>query len=214
MTTMHKTLITAALLYAGTIAALPAHAQDWYMGAAYSDTRGEVDATRISSELVGLGFFSAATASDVRDSGARLYAGRRLLPWLSTEAYYADLGKTQWRSVVTPAGDLAVSIRGKAYGLAALATISPFRDLTVFAKAGLARVESKASFAASGFVDVASTSATERRSSGMYGLGVVYDINRRLAVRLEYDVHTRLGGDTMGGRYDTQAASLGVTLRF
>ena len=191
-----------------------ANAQDWYVGAAYSETRSEVDAARISRELTGLGFFSATTVSDVRDRGARLYAGRQVFPWLAAEAYYADLGKTHWASSVTPKGEIMASIRGKAYGLAALATVSPFRDVTLFAKAGLARVESKANFAASGFVDLASSNATERRNSGMYGLGARYDINQRLSVRLEYDVHTRLGGDAMGGRYDVHAAHLGLVLRF
>ena len=92
-------------------AAEPAFAQRWYAGASYSSTRSEVDEGRIAGDLQGLGFFSASTSSDTRDSGGRFFVGCNVLPWLDAEIYYADLGKTKWDATVTPPGTLSASIK-------------------------------------------------------------------------------------------------------
>ncbi len=195
-------------------AAGPVFAQQWYAGASYSSTRSEVDEGRISGDLGGLGFFSASTSSDTRDSGGRLFIGRSILPWLDAELYYADLGKTKWDATVTPPGTLSASIKSKAYGIAALASITPVENLKLFGKLGVARTEAKASFASSGFVDLQASGRTEHRTGLVYGVGASYAFTPRLALRFDYDVHDDLGNDEIGGKFKVQAASLGVSIRF
>ncbi len=194
--------------------AAPAFAQSWYVGASAGTTRSEVDAVRINGELADLGFFSSRTSGDASDRTWRVFAGRSLLPWLDVEAYYADLGKTRWDSVVTPGGTLAARIKAKAYGITAIASLAPIERLRLFAKAGVSRTEARASFTAGGFVELDNSSASQRQTSALYGVGAQYALAPRLALRLEYDVHDKVGGDAMGGRYKVQSAVLGVVMPF
>ena len=114
---------------------------------------------------------------------------------------------------MTPAGTLAVTIRSRAYGLAALAGFSPTPGLKVFGKAGVARAEAKASPVGTGFVEV-SGGATERTTTGVYGLGLTYKVTGNVTARAEYDVHKDLGGDAMGGKFDVKSASLALQFSF
>jgi OOP family OmpA-OmpF porin len=195
-------------------AATPALAQSWYVGVSGGAARGEVDSGRINGELTGLGFVSSSTSSDTSDSTWRVFAGANLLPWLRSEAYYADLGKTMWSAAVVPAGALSARIEAKAYGLALVAHIAPVERLSLFAKAGVARTEADATFSGSGFVELAQGSTSKRQTSGVYGVGAQYAITPRVWVRAEYDVHDKVGSDEMGGRFKVQSATVGVVLAF
>lgn len=209
-----KKIIGWAGVAAMALVAAPACAQQWYVGASYASTRGEVDEGRVNGDLTGLGYFSSSTSSDVRDGGGRAFVGRNILPWLDAELYYADLGKTKWDATVTPAGTLSASIKSKAYGLAALASVSPIERLKLFGKLGVARTEAKANFSASGFVDLVTRSKTEHSTSFVYGVGATWEFAPRFAVRFDYDVHDDVGADSIGGKFKVQAASLGVSMRF
>jgi len=206
--------ISMALAALAALAAGPAFSQQWYGGLAFGATRSDVDASRIDSDLTGnLGFFTSSTSSDTHDSGTRAFIGRNLLPWLDVEAYYARLGDTSFTSTVTPTGTLSVNITSQAYGLAALASFSPMQGLKLFGKAGVARVESKASPTGTGFVEV-SGSVKEHRTSAVYGVGLLYQFTANVSGRAEYDVHQNAGGESMGGKFDVKSASLGIQFHF
>lgn len=212
----NPTMKTLALLGAAlaTLAATPAFSQQWYGGLSYGSVRTQVDSARINDDLTGnLGFFTASTSSDTRDSGYRVFLGRSLLSWLDVEGYYADLGETRFDSTVTPTGTLSVNIKSKAYGLAALAGLSPLEGLRLYGKLGVARGESKASPSSTGFVDTLG-GVNVKRTGAVWGLGAQYAITRQVSIRAEYDVHRDLGDDRMGGRFDADTASLGLLVRF
>jgi OOP family OmpA-OmpF porin len=125
---------TFKLIAAVTVlAATPAFAQSWFVGISGGSSRAEVDTGRIDAELRGLGFLSSSTSGDKTDSTWRVFAGAKLLPWLNSEAYYADLGKTRWSATVTPAGSLSARIKAKAYGLTLVAHVDPVERLRLFA---------------------------------------------------------------------------------
>jgi OOP family OmpA-OmpF porin len=196
------------------VAAAPAFAQSWYAGVSAGATRSDVDAGRINADLANLGFAAATTSSDKSDSTWRIFAGYTVLPWLDIEAYYADLGKTKWDATVMPQGTLSARIKSKAYGIAAIASLSPMERLRLFAKAGVARTEADASFSSSGFVELARTSTSKRQTSALYGIGAQYAITPRVSLRAEYDVHNKVGSDEMGGTFKVQSATLGVAFPF
>lgn len=209
---MKKTALAVAI--AAAMSATPSLAQQWYAGLGFSSTRGDVDTARINSDLTNnLGFFTAETSSDTKDSAARGFVGYSVLPWLDVEGYYAQLGDTQFDSTVTPSGTLSVTIASKAYGLVALPGFSPAKGLKVFGKIGVARVESRANPVGTGFVQVTG-GAKESNTGATYGLGMTYALNGNAAVRVEYDVHKDLGGDSMGGKFDVKAATIAMQFRF
>lgn len=196
------------------LAATPAFSQQWYAGASWGSVRTDVDNSRINADLVdNLGFFTAGTESDTRDSGARIFVGRKLLSWLDAEAYYADLGHTKFTSTVTPAGSLSVDIRSKAYGIAALAGGSLTGAFRLYGKLALARTESKAGASSTGFVETLG-GVTRNRTGLAYGAGMQYAITPTISARAEYDVHRDLGDAGMGGKFDARTISIGALVRF
>ena len=192
----------------------PALAQSWYAGASYAGTRGEVNTGSISGDLAGLGFSSSSITSDVSGSGGRAFIGYSFLPWLDAELYYADLGKTSWNATVTPPGTLSASTKSSAFGIAALASMSPMEKVKLFGKLGVARTEAKASFSSSGFVELDSSSKTEYNTSLVYGVGATWEFTPRFAARLDNDVHDEVGADSIGGTFKVQSLALGISVRF
>lgn len=209
---MHPLKLIAIITLAA--AAAPAFAQSWYAGASAGTTRSEVDAGRIDGDLLDLGFLSSSTSSDTSDRTLRLFAGRRVLPWLDVEAYYADLGKTRFDSVVIPGGSLSARIKTRAYGIVAIAGFSPAERMRLYAKAGVSRTDARANFSSSGFVELVTGSTSQKQTSGVYGVGAQYALTPRVSLRLEYDVHDKVGGDAMGGRFQVQSATFGVLMPF
>jgi outer membrane autotransporter protein len=86
--------------------------------------------------------------------------------------------------------------------------------LRLFAKAGVARTKADASFSSSGFVELSQSSTSKRQTSGVYGIGAQYAITPRVSVRVEYDVHDKVGSDEMGGKFKVQSATVGVVFPF
>jgi opacity protein-like surface antigen len=192
----------------------PALAQSWYAGASYASTKGDVNTGSINGDLTGLGFSSVSTTSDDTGSGGRAFVGYTILPWLDAELYYADLGKTSWNSAVTPPGTLSASVKSSAWGLAALASISPMEKVKLFGKLGVARTQAKASYSASGFVELYSSGQTVTNTSFVYGVGATWEFAPRFLARLDYDVHDDVGSDSTGGSFKVQSLALGVSFRF
>lgn len=196
------------------LAAAPAFAQSWYAGVSAGATRSDVDSGRINGDLTNLGFLTTSTTTDKSGTTWKIFAGMKVLSWLDVEAYYADLGKTKWDTAVTPQGTLSARIESKAYGIAAIASLSPMERLRLFAKAGVARTDADASFSSSGFVELAQSSTSKRQTSGVYGIGAQYAITPRVSLRAEYDAHDKVGSDEMGGKFKVQSATVGVVFPF
>ena len=96
----------------------------------------------------------------------------------------------------------------------AVAGFSPVERVRLYAKAGVSRTEAEADFSASGFVELVTGSTKQKQTSGVYGVGAQYALTPRVALRAEYDVHDKVGGDAMGGRFQVQSATLGVLMSF
>lgn len=208
----HIQAAAAALVLAAPVAA---SAQSWYVGIAGGRAKAALDAGRVDQDLTqNVGFFTSSTSTDESGSTWRIFVGHRVLPWLDVEAHYADLGKARFDATVTPAGTLGASIRSKSFGVAAIGFLMPTPATRVYGKLGVASTQAEASFSSSGFVELEKSSETKRKTAGYYGVGAQYDFNRNLSARVEYDVHTALGGDTIGGKFDVKATQVGLVWRF
>lgn len=204
--------VAAAALLA---AAMPASAAGWYAGVSLGNTYGQVNNGRIESDLRALGFSSASVSGDTKDFGGRAFLGRHVLPWLSVEGYYADLGDTNWRATTAPEGTVSARIESKAYGIALLPGFSPAKNLMVFGKLGIARAEAKASFASSGFAELESSSRKDTSTAALYGLGAAWRFEGSNAfVRLDLDSHDNLGSNEIGGKFKARAVHVGFGLGF
>ncbi len=211
---MKKKIIGCAAALAAMAAAMPASAAGWYAGLSASGTHSEVNTDRIGGDLRALGFSSVNLTTDTKDYGGRAYVGYRLRPWLAVEGYYADLGNTYWQGTVTPTGAIGARIESKAVGIALAPSFSPAKDMLVFAKLGVARAESKASFTSSGFVELENSSRKDTNTAAVYGVGAAWRFGESAFLRVDLDSHDSLGSNEIGGKFKVRAASVGFGLAF
>ena len=205
-----SSLTLALLLAAGT-----AQAQ-WYAGGSVGQAETSLDGGRRSAELVDLGFLSASTSVDDRDTAYRLYAGYRLHRYVASELAYVDLGEYTLSSTVAPAGTLRTRIRHSGAELSVLGLLPIGETFTLFGKVGVIALRSRAEFSGSGSVRVFddSGSHSSRRSGASYGVGMMADFGPRWSARVEYNRYEKVGGELTGGDSDAKALFAGLQYRF
>ena len=202
----------------GLAAGTPALAQmkkdaGWYIGAGVGSTKTDIDNAGINASLIGIGFASAATASDERDTGWKLFAGYQFNPNFAVELGYADLGRYSFSSTTVPAGALSGSVKIENNWSADLLGILPVGSgFSLFARAGVLYSEAKGSAAGSGAVAVVQPSFKDDDVNYKLGLGVGYDFANNVGLRGEWERYRVPDG--LGGHGDVDLFSVSLRFRF
>jgi len=210
----HK--ITLAIAATLALATAPTYAQ-WYAGASVGKSDITFDNAAQSDQFLDLGFPNPGTVSSTRDTGYRVFGGYQLHKYIAVEAGYVDLGKFDFRTDVSPPpGSLSGSTRISGFELSALGLLPIGDKVTAFARVGALAGETKTAYTGTGSIQVLIGGETQKRSSTqlVYGAGLSYAINNRLAVRGEWSKYTKLGNVLTGGQTDANLYSLGLVYRF
>lgn len=212
---MQKLPLFSALGAIVASAMLPAHAQ-WYVGAEAGSSRASAAGASQSEQLLDLGFEDATTSLDRSDRMARLHAGYRFNRHMAVELAYTDLGEFRVRSTVLPAGTLEAAVKTRGADLSVLGLWPIGERFTVFGRVGAFAARSRATFSATGSVELVEGGErqSERSTRVLYGLGVMYDVTPRLALRAGWTHYDRVGHAVTGGELDIRTLSAGITWRF
>ena len=179
MKTRNKALAAATTLFALSATVLSAHAEGLYVG-------GSLGPSHYKGDTIG-----GSATSDHGDTGLKVYGGYGILPFLSVEAGYANLGKFK-----SPAADLRAS------GL--------FADVVGTVPLG-------AGFSALGSIGLfngklaSSTAGSDRGTSYKLGAGVQYEFDKNIGVRGEWE---RYRFDALATKASTDIYTVGVNYRF
>lgn len=133
-----------------------------YFGIGFGDT--SADMTNTAGQII-----------NYSSSGLRLVGGNQISQYLAVEAEYLDLGKFT--------GD-TVSVAAKGVGLSGLLSIPVSTSLSVFGKAGFARIETTAT-ANSGAA--LATRDSDTRIGTLLGYGVTLDVAANASIRISWD---------------------------
>lgn len=192
-------------LMAGLLLALfasAAQAGDWYAGMALGTAHLKDDAS--SNGMV--------IHRDSTSAGYKLFAGYRVNQYLAAEASYSNLGKEtfHWQrgSQESGAGD----IKAQSFSAALVGNVALTRELGLFARLGVAQVQGKyqESWSQPGYTET--ISRKKSKAVANYGAGVIYAFDRDVALRAEYEGHSKLKDNDVGVR--SQLLSLGLIYRF
>jgi OOP family OmpA-OmpF porin len=212
------------LLLAGASFSTSASAADWYVGGSVGRSQIEVSTSAIEQGFQEDDDFVATdTSLDDADVGWKLFIGYRLLPILSLEAGYLDLGRATFDTTIVDAPPpfdaitpFEIRARAEAAGphLSGVLHLPLTPRLQVMARAGLFRW--KADFTER--LPDTGTTRVDRSEDDVdlqYGVGVQLALNEAFGARFEWerlaDVGEGIGGRT--GR-DVDFFSLGLTLGF
>jgi OOP family OmpA-OmpF porin len=198
---------TAALLAFALVAVAPSYGQTARSPGPWMG--GRMDTNLYLGANVGQSRFRTScddvpASCDDKDVGWRFFAGYQFHRNFAVEGGYFQLGEA------TASGG-GISAEAKVRGLELLGVaIFPVMDqLSLFAKAGVAR--SRVSVSGSGFGVAAS--AKDNSTDFTFGLGAQYLFTRNFGARLEWQRYDAVGGDNTG-KDDLDLFSLGVLYRF
>lgn len=194
---MRKGISAAALAIGvfGTALSCNTFAQQeagFYIGANFGFTRADTGtaADELRNDLLAIGFSSATVSIDESDTGFKLLAGYQINRNIAVEAYYANLGTYKFTAAttgptVTGSGEIEVTGIG-----VDVIGIMPFGGaLSGFARVGLFRGESEASFTATGPSGTASDSGSDDGTDFKLGVGIQWAIGRNLGLRGEIEYY-------------------------
>ena len=207
--------MTAAVVGAAAAWMTPALAQSgFYIAAGAGAARHSLDTSNVNRQLTALGFTGARTSSSESETGYRISAGWQTVPHVALEVSYVDLGKPEWSSTADRPGTFGARLKTTAWTIDLVPQYHFRNGFGILGRLGYARTESKADFSSSGVFRLGSSSAKERRNGWDAGLGVSYAITKNLSVRAEWTHFPDIGGDAVGGRYDTNLYTAGAVFRF
>lgn len=217
---MFKKTLAAALVLG--LASTGAQAADWDVSGYIQGNLGQAKAEKPSvvKDVQRLG---ARTSSDKTDTAYKLIVGLQLNPYVALEAQYTDLGKSNYKvSASGPSGSMRAKMDfdTKGYGANLVGTL-PIDKFTLFAKAGLHNLRTKASrvihsntvFGDFNFKD----SKTVTKWTQSYGIGASYEFIDNLAVVAEVERYRNVADKNWDGdkvKHDIDMLSAGIRYKF
>lgn len=210
---INKTIFFLAAGVMATMASMPASAQ-WYVGGALGATKSKVSDSALP--------ISGSTASSLsKDESASVYGlgvGYDLNRTWSLEGGYTSNGKIGGRRTSTAGtvGTFGAESTGYAWYGTGIGKL-PLQDkFYLFGKLGLARTTTKTNLDTTGAVTLPAGTNMNRKHSEfnlLWGLGVGYDINRSVGLRLDY-TQVKNVGNTNTGEGNIHSFTAGIGYRF
>lgn len=205
----------AAVLVAGTIGTAQAQTPatgPWYIGAGAGVSKLDADSDFRSAVQSGFGS-NFTTDIDDEDTGWKVYAGYRALPWLAIEASYADYGKAKLKANSTlPAASIDTKWEVEAFALDLLPTFDMDR-FSLFARLGAAFYRVRAD-STTVFTGGTTVSGSEKKNDVAFkwGGGGAFQFTPNFGLRVEYEQFE--AGNSSTGKGDVSLLSASLLYRF
>lgn len=196
---MKKVFLAGAI--AAAFVAMPASAQ-WYVGGGVGSSKVTgADGTAPTTPPLTL------TGADSNKASVKIYGGYQITPNWGIEAQYADLGNRDF-AIRNGAGvQLATgSLKATQFSIAGTGTLPLASNFSLFGKLGISSNHGKIS--AVGISDRGS------KTSPLIGVGVAYNFNPKLAVRLEYEDFGKFSNDGSASGGAIRANNFALSLKY
>jgi OOP family OmpA-OmpF porin len=204
---MKKILMAAAI--AGAFVAAPASAQ-WYVGGGVGSAQAKLGTASASSG----GVTASVQGNSSSDTSYKIYGGYQFTPNWGVEAQYVNLGKYNYSITSNVAGvSGSGSYKPESWGLAGTGTLPLSNNFYLMGKLGVAFNKVRdGGFCVSGPGGSACGNVGNGNKTDLLaGLGVGYNFNKNIGVRVEYENFGKMSkGDSGSGNIkgDNWAVSL------
>lgn len=193
--------------------ALATEESGWLFGANIGQSTANIDDDKIRANLLGTGLTSATFNNDEKNIAFKLFGGYKFNRYFALEGGYFDLGQFGYTATTVPAGSLIGTIKIKGVNFDVVGMLPLSDKFSAFGRLGVQYAESKDTFANTGAV-AAPLNASPNKNIGNLkaGIGLQYDFDKSLALRLEGERY-RIN-DAVGSDGDISMLSLGLVYRF
>jgi OOP family OmpA-OmpF porin len=210
-----KTAATLGLLGCAVMSIPFATAADdaaWYIGGNIGQSRAKIDDKSISTALFGAGFNSSISNND-KNTAFKLFGGYQFNRNFAVEGGYFNLGEFGYTATTVPAGSLTGKIKLQGLNLDAVGMLPLSEKFSVFGRLGMQYAQAKDDFSSSGAVpSPTNPNPSKKALNYKAGVGVQYDFNRSLGMRVEAERY-RID-DAINNKGDINMYSLGLVYRF
>ena len=184
----------------------------WYVGGNIGQSRAKIDDARITPQLPG----KASISDDSKGNAFKLFGGYQFNKNFAVEGGYFNLGEFGYAATTVPptgAGTLNGKIKLQGLNIDAVGMLPLDHKFSVFGRLGLQYAQAKDNFSSTGAVTTP-TNPNPSKNTMNYkaGLGVQYDFNRSLGMRVEAE-RFRID-DAIGNKGDVDMYSVGLIYRF
>lgn len=165
---LKKNIFAAALALSCAVISASASAES-YFGGTVGRAKWNVDCT-------------GTNACTTSSTGYKLFLGYEFTPVVSFEGAYVSMNE-----VTARVGNLSAGFTGRGLDMAAVFKAPAYKDFQAFGKLGVSYLKGEITATMSG------VSAADNRYStqGLVGFGVLYNIDKKVALRAEFD-HRRV----------------------
>jgi OOP family OmpA-OmpF porin len=200
-------------LSAFTFAASSAMAGDWYAVGSIGQAKvKDFNQSELDAELRGLGVTGLTSSLDDSDTAFKLHAGYQFNRNFALEGGYLNLGKANYSARFT-GGTASAELKTDGWSLSAVGILPLNEQFSLFGKLGAAYNTVKVNIAATGPGGNAAVSDKDSDVGAVYGLGASYNLTKQIALRAEYEVYDKIGGNETG-KSKVDVWSLGIAYKF
>jgi OOP family OmpA-OmpF porin len=179
--------------------------QGFYVYGAIGASTLTFDQDGIDSSLVAAGARNVSSSVDEVDFGYKLQVGYMFNRYVGIEGGWVDLGKFRY-SATTATGSGSVSISAQGFNLAVLGAWPVADRFSLIGRLGMINADVKAKGTA---VNASDTSVKPN-----LGLGAMYQVTPRVAIRAEWERFFNLGDENKTGQGDIDLWSVGLRYSF
>ncbi|MEX0963956.1 MAG: outer membrane beta-barrel protein [Pseudohongiellaceae bacterium] len=184
----------------------------WYLGANVGQTEADLDSRGIIARQSAAGFTNTRLEKDDEDVGFKLFGGYQMSKYLAVEGGYFDLGKFGYKTFMSPAAVFDVDTKLRGVNIDLVGKFPMTEKLHGFGRFGATRYQSKDNNRGWGAIAISPFGDKDYDNSHKYGVGLQYDIDTNLSLRLEAERYNI--DDVMLSSSDVDMYSLGLVYRF
>jgi OOP family OmpA-OmpF porin len=202
-------VLFAGVFFAASFAiSSAAHAQGWYGGVGFGETKYD-GLNGFCNDLLALLPGGTTCSSDDKDSGWKLFAGAQFHQNAAVEFGYLDLGKGTI-SLSGPGVGGTAAWEATGFNLALVGTLPVNNEFGFLGRIGFFMWDLDFSVSGVGGSSSASASGTDIT----YGVGVKYDFSKTVGMRAEWEKFKDVGDEIETGQGDIDLLSLSLVFRF
>jgi OOP family OmpA-OmpF porin len=184
----------------------------WYLGAGVGQSRAKIDDERIIRSLTANGATMSSFTSDERDTGYKLFVGKKLNRYLAVEAGYFDLGKFDFAATTSGNGSFNGEAGFRGVNIDVVGELPLSQRLSLLARVGAQYGRSTAEFSGNRLNGVtAPRPGNAEKLNAKAGLGLEYKLNESWALRGEVERYRML--DPVGNRGDIDMGSISLVYK-
>lgn len=184
----------------------------FYVGGSVGESQAKIDNNAIVARQLSDGFTNIRLETKDSPTGYKIFGGYQFSPYFAIEGGYFELGDFSYRAFMSPNTIYKAHTKPRGINVDLVGILPLSERFSALGRVGATHYRNKDSYRGYGAINASPYGSNESDNSHKYGLGLQYDLNSNLSLRLEaerYDID-----NVMFRKSAVDMYSVGVVYRF